>query len=47
MIFDPAIFDNTKEVLLDVPKQITTRSETEKPTLFQVDPTLNTSPGGR
>ncbi len=47
MIFDPLIFDNTKEVLLDVPKQITTRSETEKPTLFQVDPTLNTSPGGR
>ena len=47
MIFDPVIFDNTKEVFLDVPKQITTRSETEKPTLFQVDPTLNTSPGGR
>lgn len=31
MNFDPAIFDNAKEVTLNVPKTITTRSETELP----------------
>lgn len=30
--FDPQIFSNTENVALNVPKQITTRSETEKPT---------------
>lgn len=29
--FDPTIFDNSKNISLIVPKQITTRSETEKP----------------
>ncbi len=29
--FDPAIFDNTKKVTFEVPTQITTRSEIEKP----------------
>lgn len=34
--FDPAIFDSKNDIKLVVPKQITTRSETEKPTdLFQ------------
>jgi Tfp pilus assembly protein PilN len=33
-VFDPAIFDNAKDVKLVVPDTITTRSETEKP-LFQ------------
>lgn len=33
--FDPIIFNNKEEVQLVVPTQITTRSETEKPTLFQ------------
>lgn len=34
--FDPVIFDNTKQVELVVPKIISTRSETEKPSdLFQ------------
>ncbi|MBI3624271.1 hypothetical protein HY218_01415 [Candidatus Saccharibacteria bacterium] len=36
--FDPLIFDITKAVTLDVPRQITTRSETEKP-VFQSSPT--------
>jgi Tfp pilus assembly protein PilN len=36
MKFDPVIFDNTKSVKLTVPKIISTRSETEKPSdLFQ------------
>ncbi len=30
-VFDPTIFDNTKDVKLVVPKIISTRSETEKP----------------
>lgn len=35
-VFDPVIFDGTQEVTLAVPKIISTRSETEKPTdLFQ------------
>lgn len=47
LVFDPVIFDITKDVFLDVPKQITTRSETEKPTLFQIDPTMMINPIGR
>lgn len=31
MVFDPVIFDGTKQVTLSVPKIISTRSETEKP----------------
>lgn len=38
LTFDPTIFDNTKQVTLVVPKIISTRSETEKPTdLFQTN----------
>ncbi|HSX45152.1 MAG TPA: hypothetical protein VLF39_03570 [Candidatus Saccharimonadales bacterium] len=37
--FDPIIFDVTKKVQLVIPNQITSRSETEKPTLFQSDNT--------
>jgi hypothetical protein len=33
--FDPTLFDITKDVELIVPQQITTRSETEKPTLYK------------
>jgi Tfp pilus assembly protein PilN len=34
--FDPVIFDNSEQVALDVPKIITTRSETDKPAeIFQ------------
>lgn len=37
--FDPAIFDGNQEVTLTVPRIITTRSETEKPSaLFQSQP---------
>jgi hypothetical protein len=37
--FDPTIFDNTKEVSLEVPAGVTTRSTTEKPgPLFQSQP---------
>lgn len=37
--FDPVIFDNTKQIQLSVPKIISTRSETEKPTdLFKPNP---------
>lgn len=44
--FDPLIFDSKSDVKLNVPKQITTRSETEKPTdLFQ--PNSNTNGGSR
>lgn len=40
--FDPMIFDNTLQVQLVVPKIISTRSETEKPTdLFQEAETTN------
>lgn len=40
--FDPVIFDGTKNVTLDVPKKITTRSETEKPSaLFDTIPQNN------
>ena len=39
MKFDPVIFDSTKQVTLVVPKKITTRSETEKPSvLFESAP---------
>jgi hypothetical protein len=33
-VFDPVIFDNTQTVKLTVPDQVTTRSETEKPSLL-------------
>lgn len=36
--FDPVIFDGTKQVALEVPKQTSTRSETEKPKLFEEKP---------
>lgn len=40
--FDPAIFDNSKNIKLIVPKITTTRSETEKPTqLFKALPKDN------
>ncbi len=40
MSYDPTIFDNAQEVTLTVPKTITTRGETEKPSaLFQPQPT--------
>ena len=35
MVFDPIIFDNTKDVQLIVDKQFTTRSITEKPSLSE------------
>ena len=35
--FDPALFEGDKTVTLEVPKQTTTRSETEKPKLFEQD----------
>lgn len=42
--FDPAIFDNSKETTLIVPSQVTTRSETEKPTsLFKPTETPSNS----
>lgn len=34
LTFEPVIFDNTKEIALTVPDQITTRSETEKPSVL-------------
>lgn len=38
--FDPIIFDNTKQIKLEVPKITSTRSTTEKPSeLFQQSPT--------
>lgn len=43
MNFDPVIFNVTKAVTLDVPKEVTSRSETEKPNLFQ----LNNVTGGQ
>lgn len=40
--FDPVIFDTTKKITLVVPKKITTRSETEKPSnLFDTLPKEN------
>jgi len=39
MKFDPTIFDASKEVTLVVPKTVTTRSQTELPTLFEANPT--------
>ncbi len=37
--FDPAIFDNTQDVQLNVPNIVSTRSQTEKPTdLFKTPP---------
>lgn len=39
--YDPAIFSSESDVIMTVPKQITTRSETEKPTdLFQPNSNL-------
>ncbi|MEO5627578.1 MAG: hypothetical protein ABIQ89_01680 [Candidatus Saccharimonadales bacterium] len=41
-VFDPVIFDGTKDVKLTVPKIISTRSETEKPAdLFQQTKEVN------
>ncbi len=41
--FDPVIFDNTQQIQLAVPKIVSTRSETEKPTdLFQQNQTNQT-----
>jgi hypothetical protein len=47
--FDKALFDSSQEVVLTVPKLISTRSETEKPkALFQqLQPLPETNPQGR
>lgn len=34
LAFEPVIFDNTKQVALTVPERITTRSETQKPSVL-------------
>ena len=47
LVFDKVIFDITKSVALEVPKQITTRSETEKPNLFQFNSSKTDSQGTR
>jgi hypothetical protein len=42
MSYDPAIFDITSEPKLEVPSQVTTRSEVDKPTdLFQAAPSAD------
>lgn len=44
LVYDPVLFDRNKIVKIIVPSQITTRSETEKPKLFQPNP-ANKEPG--
>lgn len=44
--FVPDIFDNTKSVSLTVPKIVTTRSETEKPTALFEESTSTSQSGG-